>query len=112
MKLAAPQDVRFYLDYFKTHITYHHYHLKRDSGNFFKNEFFDMALKYEPLRYAVVGYAAYFHTLGQPDGREQTFLQYYNKSIQRLRIALERSKKHSLSIVLTILQLAAFEVCT
>lgn len=107
--MAVPQDVRFYLDYFKNNITIHHYHLKGDSGDFFKNEFFDMALKYEPLRYAVVGYAAYFHTLSQPNGREQTFLQYYNKSINRLRTALERSKKHSLSIVLTILQLAAFE---
>jgi hypothetical protein len=110
--LTLPRDVRFYLDYFKNHMSYHHYSLKRDSENFFKNDFLPMAIKHEPLRYAVVGYAAYFHTLSQPDGRMSNFLQYYNESVSRLRASITRSKKQGLSTFLTILQLASIEVRT
>lgn len=104
------QDVKFYLEYFRNHMSHHHYSLKRDSGNFLKGDFFLMAIKHEPLRYAVVGYAAYFHTLSQTDGRISNFLQYYNESVSRLRASITRSRKQGLSTFLTILQLASIEV--
>jgi hypothetical protein len=107
---ALPKDIQFYLNYFKTHITHHHYALKRDTSNFLKTDFLAQAMKYEPLLYAVVGYAAYFHTLAQPDGRISTFLQYYNESVTRLRISITKQKKQGLATFLTILQLAAIEV--
>ncbi|KAF2019313.1 hypothetical protein BU24DRAFT_116978 [Aaosphaeria arxii CBS 175.79] len=106
---SIPQDVKFYLSYFKNHMSHHHYHLKRDSSNFLKLDFLQMAIKYEPLRYAVAGYAAYFHTLSRPDGRISHFLQYYNESVSRLRASITKNKKQGLSTFLTILQLASIE---
>lgn len=91
-------------------MSYHHYSLKTDHGNFFKNDFLSLAIKHEPLRYAVVGYAAYFHTLTNPDGRISDFLKYYNESVSRLRASITKSKKQGLSTFLTILQLASIEV--
>jgi hypothetical protein len=105
-----PEDIKFYLDYFKNHMSFHHYSFKRDSGSFLKNDFLNMAVKHEPLRYAVVGYAAYFHTLSKPDGRMSDFLQYYTESVSRLRASITKSKKQGLSTFLTILQLASIEV--
>ncbi|KAH7121191.1 hypothetical protein B0J11DRAFT_551654 [Dendryphion nanum] len=104
-----PQDVKFYLNWFRHNMSVHHYSLKRDSGNFLKTDFLEMAIKYEPLRYAVVGYAAYFHTLTKPDGRMSSFLQYYNESVSRLRASITKNKKQGLSTFLTILQLASIE---
>lgn len=115
-KPAAPgkpplrKDIQFYLNYFKNHMSAHHYSLKHDTSNFFQTDYLDHAMKYPPLLFAVVGYAAYFHTLSQPNGRMQTFLQYYDESITRLRATMMKSKKHGLSTLLTILQLAAIEV--
>jgi hypothetical protein len=108
--LNLSSDVKFYLNYFRTHMSHHHYSLKRDGGNFLKTAFLDMAIKHEPLRYAVVGFAAYFHTLSQPDGQMVTFLRYYNESVSKLRESIEKSKKQSLATFLTILQLASIEV--
>ena len=86
--------------------------MKRDDGELFKKSILEMAIKYEPLRYAVVGYAAYFHTLKRPDGHISHFLKYYNESVSRLRASITRSKKQGLSTFITILQLAAIEVGT
>jgi hypothetical protein len=103
-------DVQFYLDYFRNHITVHHYSLKRDTQNFLKGDFLAHAMKFEPLKYAVAGYAAYFHTLAQPDGRMSTFLHFYNESVSRLRSTITKNKKQGLTTFLTILQLASIEV--
>ena len=108
-KSSKGLDVQFYLDYFRTSMTVHHYSLKRDTNNFLKGDFLSYAMKFEPLRYAVAGYAAYFHTLAQPDGRMSTFLQFYNESVRKLRAVIEKSKKHGLPVFLTILQLASIE---
>ena len=108
----VPKDVQFYLNYFKEHITHHHYSLKRDSHNFLKGDFLTHAMKYEPLKYAVAGYAAYFHTISLPDGRMSTFLQFYNESVSRLRVSITKNKKQGLATFLTILQLASIEVRT
>ncbi|KAF2705615.1 hypothetical protein K504DRAFT_387678 [Pleomassaria siparia CBS 279.74] len=107
--VSLPLDVKFYLEYFRDHMSHHHYSLKRDSGNFLKTDFLDMATKHEPLRYAVVGFAAYHHTLSQPNGRISTFLQYYNESVSRLRASITKDKKQGLATFLTILQLASIE---
>ncbi|KAF2125163.1 hypothetical protein P153DRAFT_300606 [Dothidotthia symphoricarpi CBS 119687] len=111
MKSASTeaQSVQFYLNYFKNHMSSHHYSLKRDAQNFIKVDLLAQAMKFEPLKYAVVGYAAYFHTLSQPDGRISTFLQFYNESVSRLRVAITKNKKHGLATFLTILQLASIE---
>nr|GFD59653.1 hypothetical protein [Tanacetum cinerariifolium] len=69
-------------------------------------------MKYEPLKYAVAGYAAYFYTIEQPDGRMATFLQFYNESVSRLRVSITKRKKQGLATFLTILQLASIEVGT
>lgn len=103
-------DVQFYLEYFRNHITIHHYSLKRDTNNFLKGEFLSHAMKFDPLKYAVAGYAAYFHTLSQPDGRMSTFLHFYNESVSKLRAAITKNKKQGLATFLTILQLASIEV--
>lgn len=103
-------DVQFYLDYFRNHITIHHYSLKRDTHDFLKGDFLAQALKFEPLKYAVAGYAAYFHTLSQPEGRMSTFLHFYNESVSRLRATITKNKKQGLATFLTILQLASIEV--
>lgn len=103
-------DVQFYLDYFRNHITVHHYSLKRDTHDFLKGDFLAQALKFEPLKYAVAGYAAYFHTLSQPEGRMSTFLHFYNESVSRLRATITKNKKQGLATFLTILQLASIEV--
>ncbi|KAJ4985884.1 C6 finger domain-containing protein [Stagonosporopsis vannaccii] len=105
----SPKDVQFYLNYFKEHMTTHHYSLKGDFQNFLKGEFLTQALKNEPLKYAVAGYAAYFHTIAQPDGRMSTFLQFYNESVSRLRLSITKNKKQGLATFLTILQLASIE---
>jgi hypothetical protein len=109
--LSKTLDVQFYLDYFRNHMTIHHYSLKRDTHNFLKGEFYAQAMKFEPLKYAVAGYAAYFHTLNQPDGRMSTFLHFYNESVSRLRATITKNKKQGLATFLTILQLASIEVC-
>lgn len=117
-KLAPPPknlssrtlDVQFYLDYFRNNITVHHYSLKRNTLNFLKGDFLAHAMKFEPLKYAVAGYAAYFHTLAQPDGRMSTFLHFYNESVSRLRATITKNKKQGLATFLTILQLASIEV--
>jgi hypothetical protein len=103
-------DVQFYLDYFRNHISIHHYSLKRDTHNFLKGDFLTQAMKFEPLKYAVAGYAAYFHTLARPDGRMSTFLHFYNESVSRLRATITKNKKQGLATFLTILQLASIEV--
>lgn len=109
---ALARDLQFYLNYFQNNMTIHHYSLKRDTHNFLKGEFLSRAMKFEPLKYAIAGYAAYFHTLSQPEGRISTFLQFYNESVSRLRLSITKNKKQGLATFLTILQLASIEVIT
>jgi hypothetical protein len=107
---AMARDLQFYLNYFRDHMSVHHYSLKRDTHGFLKGDFLGWAMKFEPLKYAVAGYAAYFHTLEQPDGRMSSFLQFYNESVSRLRVAITKNKRQGLATFLTILQLASIEV--
>lgn len=104
-----PLDLRFYLRYFSEHITHYHYGTVNDSHGFFASLPF-LAVKHEALLYAVVGFAAYHHTLRDPQGRISQFLRFYNKSVTVLLNSLKRKEKHSLETLLTILQLATIEV--
>jgi hypothetical protein len=58
-----PPDLQFYMTYFYENLSYLHYSLKFDSGNFLKTLFIDAALRNEALLYAVVGFSAFQRTL-------------------------------------------------
>ena len=75
-----------------------------------KKTFLEIALNFEPLMYAVVAFAAYHNALSREDGKVKDFLDAYNKSVSLLRQSLAKTDRHSLSTLLTILQLATIEV--
>lgn len=103
-------DLQFYLEYHTTRLTYHHYFFKHDANHFLHNILIEHALKYDPLLYAVVGFSAFQLTVTRADGKIQDFLGYYNKSVSLLRKSLVENQKHTDATMLTILQLATFEV--
>jgi hypothetical protein len=102
-------DLQKYLDFHQEHITHYHYILHCDPDNFFHTDLIELALTYEPLLYAVVGFAAYHHTLRQPDGKLSNFLRYYSRSLSLLRQSLQAGLPHTEATIATILQLATFE---
>ncbi|CAF9932952.1 hypothetical protein IMSHALPRED_009020 [Imshaugia aleurites] len=102
-------DLRFYLEYHTTHLNYHHYFFKHDANHFLHNILVEHALLYEPLLYAVVGFAAFQLTVTRPGGKIQDFLGYYNRAVSLLRKSLVGNQKHTDATMLTILQLATFE---
>ncbi|KAI9892185.1 MAG: hypothetical protein M1814_001644 [Vezdaea aestivalis] len=101
-------EVQFYLHYHETHMTHHYYSLKTNCDTFLKTTFLDIAVTNEALLFAVVGFAAYHHTLTKPDGQIHDFLKFYNKSVSLLLESL-RTKRNSEATLLTILQLATTE---
>lgn len=105
-----PDDLQYYLQYHRNHLTYHHYFFKHHSDHFLHIILFDQALSYEPLLFAVVGFAAYQMALRRPNGKIEDFLGYYNQSVTLLRKSLAGGQEHSQRTLLTILQLATFEV--
>ena len=104
------QDLQFYLEYHTTHLNYHHYFFKHDANHFLHKILVEHALQYDPLLYAVVGFAAFQFTVTRADGKIQDFLGYYNNSVSLLRKSLVENQKHTDATMLTILQLATFEV--
>jgi len=107
---ALPSDLQFYLSYFCENITHYHYCMVTDSDDFFRLVLPSAALQHEALLFAVVGFAAYHHTLKNPNGQIKEFLQYYNKSVTLLLGFLKKKEKYNIGTLLTILQLAAIEV--
>lgn len=105
-----PEKIQYYLAYHRSHLTYHHYFLRHRSDNFLHTILFDQALTYEPLLFAVVGFAAFQEALTIPNGKIEHFLGYYNKSVSLLRLSLSNGEEHSQKMMLTILQLATIEV--
>lgn len=105
-----PEKIQYYLAYHKNHLTYHHYFLRHQSDNFLHTILFDQALTYEPLLFAVVGFAAFQEALTISNGKIEHFLGYYNESISLLRLSLSRGEEYSQNMLLTILQLATIEV--
>ena len=106
-----PQDLQFYLDYHKQHLTSHHYFFKHEANHFLHTILVEHALRYDPLLFALVGFAAFQMTVTRPNGKIQDFLGYYNKSVSLLRKSLRGNEQHTEATMLTILQLATFEVC-
>lgn len=102
------EDVKFYLEYARTNLTKHHWEMKLDGKGFLNKTLIHIALRFEPLLYAVVGFAAYHYTLSKPDGQLEDFLGYYQKSVSLLRETI--TQKPNLATILTILQLATIEV--
>lgn len=107
---ALPPDIQFYLSYFCESISHYHYCTITDSDDFFRLILPSIAVRHEALLYAVVGFAAYHHTLENPKGQIKEFLQYYNKSVTLLLGFLKKKERHNIATLLTILQLAAIEV--
>ena len=105
-----PEDVRFYLIFHQEFLDYHHYFQKQNSETFIRQGLIDLALQYEPLLYAVVGFAAYHHSLQTATGKLSTFLKFYNKALSLLRKSLGSGENHSEAMLVTILVLTTFEV--
>ncbi len=108
--VELPQKIAFYLDFHRGWLSHHYYGIRCDSGNFIKTMLLEEALNYQPLLYAVVAFSAYHHTLTQPNGKVEDFFYFYTKSVSLLRASLQKNKKCSHATLLTILQLATFEV--
>ena len=104
-----PDDIRFYLQYASTKMSHHHWGVRIDHQNFFRRTMIELALRYDPLLYALVGFAAYHYTIENPDGKLGDFLGYYQKSVTLLRQTFRH--KPTVATILTILQLATIEVC-
>ncbi|KAK5467407.1 hypothetical protein LTS15_000379 [Exophiala xenobiotica] len=102
-------DIQKYLQFQQEYMTYYHYFYKLDPTDFVHSEMIDLALTYEPLLYAVVGFAAYHYELQQPNPKLSHFLNYHSKSLSMLRKSLEKNAKVTEATLLTVLQLATFE---
>lgn len=102
-------NLQYHLEYHRK-LTWHHYFFKHEANNFIHHILVEHAISFEPLLYAVVGFAAFQRTLQSRRGRIQDFLGYYNKSVTLLRKSLFDSREHTPATLLTILQLATFEV--
>ncbi len=106
-----PLDHQAYLAYHQNQLTSHHYFFKHEANFFVHNTLLEHALSYEPLQFAVVGFAAFHLALQNNDSKIQNFLGYYNTAVKLLRRSLANSDKHTDAMMMTILQLATFEVC-
>ncbi|CAK7228169.1 hypothetical protein SCUCBS95973_006789 [Sporothrix curviconia] len=104
-----PQDIRFFLGYFLDNITHFHYCIPTDSDNFIRNTLPALAVRNEPLLYALVAFASYHCILRDPAGKLQQFLFYYDQSVRLLLGILKRKEKHQIGTLLTVLQLATIE---
>ncbi|KAK4938487.1 hypothetical protein LTR66_015091 [Elasticomyces elasticus] len=100
-----------YLLFHYEHMTHYHYMFKLDPEDFIHEELIRLAFQYEPLLYAILGFAAYHHALRLPDVQAsfRAFWGYYAQSIELLRRVLQQKHdQHDLAL-LTMLQLATFE---
>ena len=105
-----PQDIQFYLHYHQTHLSFHHYFFKQEASYFLHTILIEQAVLYDPLLYAVAGFAAFHCTVKRRQGQIQDFLEYYNQSVSLLRRSLANGETYTDRTMLTILQLATFEV--
>lgn len=105
-----PEDLRFYLIFHQESMNHHHYFLKPGNETFIRHSIINLALQYEPLLYAVVGFAAYHYSLQNASGKLSSFLKYYNKALSLLRKSLGSGENHSEATLITILVLTTFEV--
>lgn len=104
-------DIQRYIRYAKENMTPYHWNYAPDGSTFLMTALFEAAMRYEPLLYAVVCFAAYHHTLSKADGRMEDFLTWHSKSVAALAKSLHDGDRHTIATLLTILQLATIEVC-
>lgn len=104
------EDLRFYLIFHQEVLTFRHYLLRHPCDRFVHQTITELALKYEPLLYAVVGFAAYHHCVQSGNGKLCTFLKYYNKALTLLRESLSSGERHTEATLITVLVLTTFEV--
>ena len=104
------KDPESYLDWHRQHITFYHYFFKYNASEFVHSILIDAARVFDPLLYAVVAFAAFHRAIGQPNGKIQDFLSYYNKSLSSLRKSLQSNQAYNDTTVLAVLQLASLEV--
>ncbi|KAK5138158.1 hypothetical protein LTR08_004853 [Meristemomyces frigidus] len=106
-----PKDIKAYLKYHRDNLSHHHYAFKYDAGDFLKTTFLEIAMNddSQALLFAVVAFSAYHYAVARGDGQISAFLLYYNKSITMLHQSLSDKKRHSVTTLLTILQLATIE---
>ena len=105
-----PLDHQAYLKHHQTFLTYHHYFFKHEADDFIHKTLVENALSYEPLRFAVVGFAAFHLALQNNESKIQDFLGYYNTAVNLLRKSLANGERHTDATIMAILQLATFEV--
>lgn len=103
-------DLQFYLNFYQEFISPNHFFLRQNSARFIHHSMIELALGYEPLLYALVGFSAYHHTLQTPGGKLYTFLRYYNKALVLLRRSLGSGEEHTEATLCTVLVLETFEV--
>ena len=103
-------DLQFYLQYHQSNVSFHHYFFKHNANHFLHALLIEQALLYEPLLYAVAGFAAFQCTVRHGRGQLLGFLEYYNKSVSLLRRSLANGEQYTDGTILTVLQLATFEV--
>ncbi|SPN99656.1 uncharacterized protein DNG_02508 [Cephalotrichum gorgonifer] len=104
-----PADIQYYLNSFCENISHYHYCFPSDADRFFSIILPNVAVRYEPLLNAVVGFAAYHETLQNPDGKMEDFLKYYNKSVVLLLNSIKTREPQTIAMLLTVLQLASIE---
>jgi len=103
-----PHELQFYLSYFYENITHYHYCVVNDADDFYRSILTGLAMRDEALLYAVVGFSAYHHSMKNPNGKINEFLQYYSRSVTLLLECMKK-EKHTVGTLLTILQLATIE---
>ncbi|KAE8151294.1 putative Zn(II)2Cys6 transcription factor [Aspergillus avenaceus] len=104
-----PEDVRFYLAFHQGEMTPRHYSMRSDSEQFIHQTLVDFALRYDPLLYAVVGFAAYHHCVLTGNGKLYKFLKFYNTALKLLRKSLGSGEEHWEATLITVLVLTTFE---
>ncbi|KAK5939580.1 hypothetical protein PMZ80_007959 [Knufia obscura] len=111
IKSELKQEMETYLRFQHDYMTYYHYLFKLDPEDFVHGELIDLALRFEPLLYAVIAFAAYHYTVRLPESEADfnSFWKYYCKSIVKLREHLAANKERNDLVLLTVLQLATFE---
>jgi hypothetical protein len=105
-----PDDLRFYLNFHQDFMTTPHFFLRQSCFHFIHHNLIELALQYEPLLYALVGFSAYHHTLHISGGKLFTFLKYYNKALILLRKSLGSGEQHTEATLCTVLVLTTIEV--
>lgn len=93
----------------RNNLSNNHYVLACDDVGFIPEFLLSHARANDALLYAVVAYAAYHNSLGQPGATIDDFIPYYSRSLSLLRLALESNQWELVPTLLTILQLAQLE---